>query len=187
MINNSVIVGRITKDLELGHTTNGVPFVRFTLAVNRRVSNADGERTADFISCIAWRKTAESLVTYQRKGSLIGVEGRIETGSYDGQDGKRVFTTTVVAESVQFLESRSNNGPSDGVGTQQQSGYQQSQQQNNYQPAGGGQWEAPNQQQYNQQPSYQQQSNQQGYGGNSNNNSSHYSPSMTVSDDDLPF
>lgn len=109
MINRVVLVGRLTKDPELRYTPSGVPVARFTLAVNRIFSNAQGERETDFISCIAWRKQAENLVNYMKKGSLIGVDGRIQTGNYEGQDGKRVYTTEVVADSVQFLESKNGN------------------------------------------------------------------------------
>lgn len=105
MINRVVLVGRLTKDPELRYTPNGVATCRFTVAVNRTYSKGqDGEPEADFISCVAWRKQAENLANFQRKGNLIGVEGRIQTGSYEGQDGKRVYTTDVVADSIQFLE-----------------------------------------------------------------------------------
>lgn len=129
MINNVVLVGRLTKDPELKYTPSGVAMCRFTLAVNRTFSNQQGEREVDFISIIAWRKTAENTANYLRKGSLAGVEGRIQTGSYEGQDGKRVYTTDVNAESVQFLEPKNKQGPqqngsSYGQGTQQnQSNY----------------------------------------------------------------
>lgn len=104
MINRVVLVGRLTKDPELRYTPNGVASCRFTVAVNRTFRGQDGEPEADFISCVAWRKQAENLANFQRKGNLIGVEGRIQTGSYEGQDGKRVYTTDVVADSIQFLE-----------------------------------------------------------------------------------
>ena len=106
MINRVVLVGRLTKDPELRYTPSGVPMARFTVAVNRPFSNQQGEKEADFIGCIAWRKQAENLANFMKKGSLIGVEGRIQTGSFEGQDGKRVYTTDVVADSVQFLEPR---------------------------------------------------------------------------------
>lgn len=112
MINSVVLVGRLTKDPELRYTPSGVAMCRFTVAVNRAFSNEQGEREADFIQCLAWRKQAENLANFMRKGSLIGIEGRIQTGSFEGQDGKRVYTTDVVANSIQFLEPRSNN--SDG-------------------------------------------------------------------------
>ena len=109
MINRTVLVGRLTKDPELKYTPSGVPMTRFTVAVNRAFTNQNGEREADFISCLAWRKLAENLTNYMKKGSLIGVDGRTQTGSFEGQDGKRVFTTDVIADSIQFLEGKSAN------------------------------------------------------------------------------
>jgi len=108
MINRVVLVGRLTKDPELRYSPNGVASCRFTLAVNRAFKT-EGEQQADFIQCVAWRKQAENLANFQRKGNLIGVEGRIQTGSYEGQDGKRVYTTDVVADSIQFLEHRNGS------------------------------------------------------------------------------
>lgn len=109
MINRTVLVGRLTKDPELRYTPNGIASCRFTVAVNRTFKGQDGEQEADFISCVAWRKQAENLANFQRKGNLIGVEGRIQTGSYEGQNGQRIYTTDVVADSIQFLEHK--NGP----------------------------------------------------------------------------
>lgn len=111
MINRVVLVGRLTKDPELRYTPNGIASTRFTLAVNRTFTNQQGEKEADFIQCQAWRKQAENLANFMKKGSLIGVEGRIQTGSYEGQDGKRVYTTDVVCDSIQFLESRGGGEP----------------------------------------------------------------------------
>lgn len=107
MINRVVLVGRLTKDPELRYTPNGIASCRFTVAINRTFANQNGERDADFISCQAWRKAAENLANYQLKGALIGLEGRIQTHSYEDQNGQRVYTTTVVADSIQFLETRS--------------------------------------------------------------------------------
>ncbi|MGE8038181.1 single-stranded DNA-binding protein, partial [Lysinibacillus sp. NPDC093692] len=100
MINRVVLVGRLTKDPELRYTPNGVASCRFTVAVNRTFRGQDGEPEANFISCVAWRKQAGNLANFQRKGNLIGVEGRIQTGSYEDQDGKRIYTTDVVADSI---------------------------------------------------------------------------------------
>lgn len=112
MINRVVLVGRLTKDPELRYTPNGVPVATFTLAVNRPFANAQGEREADFILCVVWRKAAENVANFLKKGSLAGVDGRIQTRSYDNQEGRRVYVTEVVAESVQFLEPRSASGAS---------------------------------------------------------------------------
>ena len=106
MINRVVLVGRLTRDPELRYTTNNIANLRFTVAVNRQFTNQNGERQADFINCVAWRAQAENMARFLKKGSLVGVEGRIETGSYQGQDGQMRYTTDVIADSVQFLEPR---------------------------------------------------------------------------------
>ena len=106
MINNVVLVGRMTKDAELRHTPSNVGVATFTLAVNRNRKNENGEREADFINCVIWRQQAENLANWAKKGALIGVTGRIQTRSYDNQQGQRVYVTEVVAESFQLLESR---------------------------------------------------------------------------------
>jgi single-strand DNA-binding protein len=102
MINRAILVGRLTKDPELRYTPSGAAVARFTLAVNRTYKSADGEQQADFINIVVWRKQAENTANFLKKGSLAGIEGRIQTGSFEGQDGKRIYTTEVVADSVQF-------------------------------------------------------------------------------------
>lgn len=109
MINNVVLVGRLTKDPDLRYTSSGTAVATFTLAVNRNFTSQSGEREADFINCVIWRKSAETLANYAKKGSLIGVTGRIQTRNYDNQQGQRVYVTEVVAENFQLLESRSAN------------------------------------------------------------------------------
>lgn len=116
MMNRTILVGRLTKDPELRYTPNGVPVATFTLAVNRSFTNAQGEREADFINCVIWRKPAENVANFLSKGSLAGVDGRIQTRNYEGQDGKRVYVTEVLAESVQFLEPRNTREQSDNSG-----------------------------------------------------------------------
>lgn len=106
MINRVVLVGRLTKEPDLKYTTNGIANLRFSLAVNRSYSGQNGERQADFINCVAWRGQAENMTKFLHKGSLIGVEGRIETGSYQTQDGSTRYTTDVICDSVQFLEPK---------------------------------------------------------------------------------
>ncbi len=115
-MNKVVLIGRITRDPELRYTASNVPNVRFTLAVNRPFENQNGEREADFINVVVWRKQAENVKKYVSKGSLIAVEGRIQTGSYE-KDGQRIYTTDVVADNVQFLESKlqSQNKTTDDV------------------------------------------------------------------------
>lgn len=107
MINNVVLVGRLTKDPDLRHTANGTGVATFTLAVNRNFTNQNGNREADFINCVIWRKSAETLSKYARKGTLLGVTGRVQTRSYENNQGQRVYVTEVVAENFQLLESRS--------------------------------------------------------------------------------
>ncbi|MBX8939235.1 single-stranded DNA-binding protein [Enterococcus gilvus] len=109
MINNVVLVGRLTRDPELKYTANGTATATFTLAVNRNFTNQDGNRDADFINCVIWRKSAETLANYAKKGTLLGVTGRIQTRSYENQQGQRVYVTEVVAENFKLLESRSTN------------------------------------------------------------------------------
>lgn len=109
MINNVVLVGRLTKDVDLRYTANGTGVATFTLAVNRNFTNQDGNRDADFINCVIWRKSAETLANYAKKGTLLGVTGRIQTRSYENQQGQRVYVTEVVVENFQLLESRSTN------------------------------------------------------------------------------
>ncbi len=163
MLNRVVLVGRLTKDPDLRYTANGTAVANFTVAVNRPFSNQQGDREADFINCVIWRKQAENLANYMGKGSLIGVDGRIQTRSYDGQDGKRVYVTEVVADTVQFLESRnSNRGTSAGSG-EQGSGSNPFEQHQNQQ-------QMPSQNQFNQQ----------------SNVSENLEP-IDISDDDLPF
>ena len=106
MINNTVLVGRLTKDVELRYTPSNVAVATFTLAVNRTFKNENGEREADFINCVMWRQQAENLANWAKKGALIGITGRIQTRSYDNQQGQRVYVTEVVAEQFQLLESK---------------------------------------------------------------------------------
>ncbi|VHF94972.1 single-stranded DNA-binding protein ssb [Streptococcus pyogenes] len=125
MINNVVLVGRMTKDAELRYTASQVAVATFTLAVNRRFKEQNGEREADFINCVIWRQSAENLANWAKKGALIGVTGRIQTRNYENQQEQRVYVTEVVAESFQMLESRN-----------QQSGQDNSSQNDNSQPFG---------------------------------------------------
>jgi len=134
VLNRTVLVGRLTKDPELRYTANGVAVANFTIAVNRPFSNQQGEREADFINCVIWRKQAENLASYMGKGSMVGVDGRIQTRSFDNQEGKRIFMTEVVAESVQFLESRNSNQGKQGGQPGNTSNQAQQSNQGGYQP-----------------------------------------------------
>ena len=114
MINRIVLVGRLTRDPELKRTANDVAVVSFTLAVNRRFTNSQGEREADFISCIIWRKAAENFVNFTKKGSLVGIDGRIQTRNYENKQGNRVYVTEVVVDNFSLLESRTDRKSTDG-------------------------------------------------------------------------
>lgn len=109
MINNVTLVGRLTKDVELRYTPSNVAVGTFTLAVNRAFKNDNGEREADFINCVIWRKGAETLANYAKKGSQIGITGRIQTRNYENQQGQRVYVTEVIAENFSLLDSRNSN------------------------------------------------------------------------------
>lgn len=108
-MNNANLVGRLTRPVDLRYTQTGIAYGSFTLAVNRKYKNKDGEREADFINCVIWKKGAELLANYTQKGSLIGVSGPIQTRSYDNQQGQRVYVTEVLVENFDFLESRKND------------------------------------------------------------------------------
>lgn len=105
-MNKSILVGRLTKDPELRFTPEGKAVANFTLAVNRPFKNKNGENEADFINVVVWNKQAENTANYLSKGSLAGIDGRIQTRNYENQEGKRVYVTEVLAESVQFLEPK---------------------------------------------------------------------------------
>ncbi|HDJ7748101.1 TPA: single-stranded DNA-binding protein [Staphylococcus aureus] len=122
MLNRVVLVGRLTKDPEYRTTPSGVSVATFTLAVNRTFTNAQGEREADFINCVVFRRQADNVNNYLSKGSLAGVDGRLQSRNYENQEGRRVFVTEVVCDSVQFLEPKNTNDS-------QQDAYQQQVQQ----------------------------------------------------------
>lgn len=166
MLNRVVLVGRLTRDPELRYTPNGVAVANFTLAVNRTFSNRQGEREADFINCVVWQKQAENVANYLKKGSLAGVDGRIQTRNYENNEGRRVYVTEVVAESVQFLEPR---GASQGQGQ-------------NFDPFANNQPSAGNND-YGQ----QQRPQKQGASSFDNDPFANDGSPIDISDDDLPF
>lgn len=144
MINNVVLVGRTTKDPELRYTSSGQAVANFTLAVNRTFTNQNGEREADFINCVIWRKAAENLANMVGKGAQIGVTGRIQTRNYENKEGQRVFVVEVVAENFQMLESRNKQNGQNNANTgasnnnaNEHSRNQQNSTQNNSDPFGG--------------------------------------------------
>ena len=125
MINRVVLVGRMTKDPEVRKTQSGLSTVRFTLACDRRFQSRDAQGpTADFISCVAWRQSADFLGNYAHKGSIVGVEGRITTGSYEGQNG-RVYTTDVTCDSVQLIGGAPRENSNQTYTPQANNSYQQ--------------------------------------------------------------
>ena len=109
MINNITLVGRLTKDSDLRYTSDGTATATFSLAVNRPFKSANGEREADFINCVIWRKNAENFANFTRKGSLVGITGRIQTRNYENKEGQRVYVTEVVAENFALLESKKDS------------------------------------------------------------------------------
>lgn len=108
MVNNVVLVGRITKDVELKYTNAGIPYTQFTVAVDRGVKDANGERQADFIGCVAWRQSADFMSKYIKKGYMISVQGRIQTRNYQ-QDNQTRYITEVVCDTVSNLQPRDSN------------------------------------------------------------------------------
>jgi single-strand DNA-binding protein len=164
MINRIVLVGRLTKDPELRYTPNGVAVANFTLAVNRPFTNQQGDREADFINVVIWRRQAENVANFLKKGSLAGVDGRLQTRSYENNEGRRVYITEVMAESVQFLEPK-NASPSQGGGNSN-GGYNNDRNSNNN---NGGNRNNQNQNNFNDDPF------------------ANDGQPIDISDDDLPF
>lgn len=113
-MNRVDLVGRLTRDPELRHTTSGRAVCQISLAINRTFTNQNGEREADFINVVVWDKQAENVSKYVTKGRLVSVEGRLQSRSYDDKDGKKVYVTEVVANNVQFLSTNSNNSSNGG-------------------------------------------------------------------------
>ena len=136
MINRAVLTGRLTRDPELRYTTSGTAVVSFTLAVDRQFRNQNGDRDADFINCVIWRKSAENFSNFTHKGSLVGIEGRIQTRNYENQQGNRVYVTEVVVDNFALLEPRQNGGGQQ-YGNQQPFGGQGQPQYNDNQPQPG--------------------------------------------------
>ena len=109
MINNIVLVGRTTKAIELKQNKNGTPYVQFTLAVNRPYKDEQGGQQADFITCVAWNKTAETIANYVLKGTMIGIEGRLQVRSYENEAGVRQYLSEVLVNRFTFLESKKSS------------------------------------------------------------------------------
>src|SRR5690606_3066517 len=106
MLNRAILIGRLTRDPELRYTSTGIAVTRFTVACDRKFTNQNGDREADFIPVVAWRGLAENCAKHLRKGSLVGLEGRLQVRSYENQEGRTVWTTEVIADDVRFLEPK---------------------------------------------------------------------------------
>ena len=201
-MNTVQLIGRLTKVPELKYTQSGIATTSFTLAVNRNFTNANGEREADFIMCTAWRKTAELVCQYLGKGSMVGINGRIQTRNYENQQGQRVYVTEVIVDELTFVESKNkqgnqNNGYQQGNNfSQNNQNYNQNNygQQNQYQNNNQNNYQQNQYQNNNQQNQYQN-NNQNGYGqqnqANMNNHQNQWGQpdweKLEVSEDDLPF
>lgn len=174
MINNVVLVGRLTRDPELRYTPQNKAVATFTLAVNRNFKNQNGDREADFINCILWNQPAENLANWAKKGTLIGVTGRIQTRNYENQQGQSVYVTEVIANNFQILESRNSQqgGQPQNQGNYGNQGNFQNGNNQGYQSQHGNQQQAPNFGRDPQQGSF--------FHGQTTN-------PVDISDDDLPF
>lgn len=117
-MNKVFLIGRLTRDPELRYTSSNIATASFSIAVDRNFTNQNGEREADFINIVVWRKQAENVKNYLTKGSQVAIDGRIQTRSYDGQDGQKRYVTEVVADNVQFLGTRSSNNGGESNYTQ---------------------------------------------------------------------
>ena len=134
-MNKAILMGRLTNDVDLRQTPQGASVARFSIAVNRRYKDQNGNYPADFINCVAWRQTGEFVARYFRKGSMIAVVGSIQTRTWEGQDGKRNYATEVVVDEAHFTGSRAESGAQDNGGYGQggyNQGYSAPQQNNNY-------------------------------------------------------
>ena len=123
MINNVTLIGRLTRDPKLQYTNSNIATAQFNIACNRNFKKANGEYDADFINCVMWRDQAERFCEWTRKGMLVGITGRIQTRSYEGNDGKRVYVTEVVAENFQVLEKRDNTANQNSMNEQMPHNY----------------------------------------------------------------
>ena len=115
-MNKAILIGRLTRDPELRYTSSNRAVCQFSIAINRNYTNQQGVRETDFINCVVWDKQAENLAKYITKGRLIAVEGRIQTRSYDNNEGKKVYITEVLANNIQFLESKNSGQSSETIG-----------------------------------------------------------------------
>ena len=167
MLNRAILTGRLTRDPELRYTTSGTAVVQATIAVDRQFKNQQGERKADFINLVIWRKAAENFANFTHKDSLVGIDGRIQTRTYENKQGQRVYVTEINVDSFSLLEPRQENS--------QQSN-------NNYSS------QVPNNNAHNATSnSPQQNQNAQSNYGNQNNDFGNGGQSIDLADDELPF
>ncbi len=167
MLNRAILTGRLTRDPELRYTTSGTAVVQATIAVDRQFKNQQGEREADFINLVIWRKAAENFANFTHKGSLVGIDGRIQTRTYENKQGQRVYVTEINVDSFSLLEPCQDNN--------QQSN-------NNYSS------QAPSNNARNVTPnSPQQNQNARSNYGNQNNDFGNGGQSIDLADDELPF
>src|SRR5574344_2142952 len=124
-MNRAIIIGRLTKDPEMRTTGSGIATTTFTVAVSRNYTSQNGERETDFLNCVAWRKQAENIAKFCSKGSQVAVEGRIQTRSYDAQDGSKRYVTEIIADNVTFLGSKNGN-----IGSNSSTNYSENNQNN---------------------------------------------------------
>ena len=164
MLNRAILTGRLTRDPELRYTTSGTAVVQATIAVDRQFKNQQGEREADFINLVIWRKAAENFANFTHKVSLVGIDGRIQTRTYENKQGQRVYVTEINVDSFSLLEPRQDNN--------QQSN-------NNYSSQAPSNNATPNSPQQNQ--------NARSNYGNQNNNFDNGGQSIDLADDELPF
>ncbi|MCD7133491.1 single-stranded DNA-binding protein [Limosilactobacillus balticus] len=167
MLNRTILTGRLTRDPELRYTTSGTAVVQATIAVDRQFKNQQGEREADFINLVIWRKAAENFANFTHKGSLVGIDGRIQTRTYENKQGQRVYVTEINVDSFSLLEPR---------------------QENNQQPNNNYSSQMPNNNARNATSnSPQQNQNAQSNYGNQNNDFGNGGQSIDLADDELPF
>lgn len=179
MINNVVLTGRLTKDVDLRYTSSGTAIGSFSIAVDRQFKNQQGEKETDFINCVIWRKAAENFANFTRKGSLVGIQGRIQTRNYENQQGQRVYVTEVVVENFTLLESRSVTEQR----PRETNSFSQDKGNNSFQPSSSNR-------SYNDSSSnYSSTSQTNGFSDYSANDDPFLSSGQTIdiSDDDLPF
>lgn len=164
MLNRAILTGRLTRDPELRYTTSGTAVVQATIAVDRQFKNQQGEREADFINLVIWRKAAENFANFTHKGSLVGIDGRIQTRTYENKQSQRVYVTEINVDSFSLLEPRQDN---------------------NQQPNNNYSSQAPNNNATSN-SSWQNQNAQSNYG-NQNNDFDNGGQSIDLADDELPF